>query len=207
MKLLVATGNPGKVREFVELLGPALPEGSQLVSLADLKLPAPEETGATFAENAAEKARAGALASGLWTVGDDSGLCVDALDGGPGLKSARYAPTDPERRTKLLAALLRAPEGRRGAHFECAIALAAPDGRRLFRSEGRVDGSIAGAPKGNGGFGYDPIFVPDEAGGRTLAELNALQKNTLSHRGRAVKRLLPLISRLLREGDLPDDAG
>jgi XTP/dITP diphosphohydrolase len=204
MKLLVATANPGKVREFVELLGPALPEGTQLVSLTDVGLPAPEETGATFAENAALKARAGAVGSGLWTLGDDSGLCVDALDGGPGLRSSRYAPTDAERRTKLLAALLRTPEGRRRAHFECALALCAPDGRRLYRSEGRVDGTIGGAPRGSNGFGYDPIFLPDEAAGRTLAELNTLQKNEMSHRGRAVKRMLPLIGRLLREGDLPD---
>ncbi len=203
MRLLVATSNPGKVREFVELIGPALPEGSQLVSLADLKLPAPDETGTSFAENAAQKARASALASQLWTLGDDSGLCVDALNGQPGIHSARYAPTDAERRTKLLAALLRAPEGRRQAHFECALALVSPDGQRLFRAEGRVDGTIAGAPRGSNGFGYDPIFLPDEAAGRTLAELNPTQKNALSHRGRALRRLLPVLSQLLREGDLP----
>jgi XTP/dITP diphosphohydrolase len=204
MKLLVATSNPGKVKEFLELLGPALPEGSTLASLADLGLPAPPENGTTFAENAAEKARASALASGLWTLGDDSGLCVDALGGAPGLHSARYAPTDAERRTRLLAELLRTPEGRRSAHFECALALASPDGRRLFRAEGRVDGTIAGAPRGKNGFGYDPLFLPDEAPGRTLAEMNAGQKNALSHRGRAVQRLLPLVARLLREGDLPE---
>ncbi len=203
MKLLVATSNPGKVREFVELLGPALPEGARLVSLADLKLPAPDETGSTFAENAAEKARQSALKSGLWTLGDDSGLCVDALGGAPGLHSARYAPTDAERRTKLLAALLRTPEGRRAAHFECALALVSPDGQRLFRSEGRVEGTIAGAPFGANGFGYDPIFVPDETPGRTLAELATAEKNKLSHRGRAVQRLLPLLEQLLRNGDLP----
>src|SRR5204862_3647542 len=122
--LLVATSNPGKLREFVEILGAALPEGAQLVSLADLRIEAPDETGTTFAENAALKARGGAVASGLWTLGDDSGLCVDALNGGPGLQSARYAPSDAERRTKLLGALMRAPEGRRGAWFECALALA-----------------------------------------------------------------------------------
>ena len=206
MKLLLASSNPGKVRELAEILGSALPEGTQIVTLKDLEIEASDETGTTFAENAAEKAREGAMASGLWTVGDDSGLCVDALKGAPGLKSARYAPTDAERRTKLLAALIRTPEGRRGAHFECAIALASPDGRRLYRAEGRVDGTIGGAPRGTSGFGYDPIFLPTEAAGRTLAELNAAQKNTLSHRGRAVRRLLPLLSRLLREGDLPEDA-
>ena len=204
MKLLVATSNAGKVREFVELLGPALPEGSQLVSLADLKLPAPDETGATFAENAAQKARTSALASGLWTLGDDSGLCVDALDGAPGLHSARYAPTDAERRTRLLGALLRTPEGRRRAFFECALALVSPEGQRLFRAEGRCDGTIAGAPRGAGGFGYDPIFLPDEAQGRTLAELNPAQKNALSHRGRALKRMLPLLTRLFKDGDVSE---
>ena len=205
MKLLVATSNPGKVHEFRELLGTALPEGTELFTLAELKIEASDETGTSFAENAAEKAREGAIASGLWTIGDDSGLCVDALDGAPGLKSARYAATDAERRTKLLAALLRTPDGRRGAHFECALALASPDGRRLYRAEGRVDGSIAGAPRGSNGFGYDPIFLPEEAAGRTLAELNAAQKNNLSHRGRAARRLQPLLARLLREGDLPEN--
>lgn len=205
MKLLVATGNAGKLQEVREILAPLLVGGHELVSMADLKIDAPQEPFASFQENAAHKATFAAQRSGLWTIADDSGLCVDALDGAPGLKSARYAATDAERRTKLLAALLRTPDGRRGAHFECALALASPDGRRLYRAEGRVDGSIAGAPRGSNGFGYDPIFLPEEAAGRTLAELNAAQKNNLSHRGRAARRLQPLLARLLREGDLPEN--
>ena len=203
MKLLVATTNPGKLEELRELLGAALPEGAQLVSLAEAKLPAPPETGQTFAENAAQKAQACATQSGLWTLADDSGLCVDALGGAPGVHSARYADSDPERRTRLLAALLRAPQGRRKAHFACALALVSADGKRLFRAEGECHGTIAGAPRGTGGFGYDPIFEPDETPGKTLAELPPAQKNELSHRGRAVKRMLPLLEKLLREGDLP----
>jgi XTP/dITP diphosphohydrolase len=190
MKLLVATANPGKVREYVELLGPALPEGSKLVSLLDVKLQAPEETGSSFAENAALKARQGALASGLWTLGDDSGLCVEALGGAPGLHSSRYAPTDAERRTRLLAALLRAPEGRRRAHFECALALVSPDGQHLFRAEGRCEGAIGGAPRGANGFGYDPLFEVIEYH-RTFGELGPTVKRMLSHRSRALRAILP----------------
>ncbi len=104
---------------------------------------------------------------------------------------------------KLLDHLLTIPAARRTAHFFCAVALASPDGRRLYRAEGRVDGRIADAPRGANGFGYDPLFLPDEAPGRTLAELEAAEKNRLSHRGRALERLRPLLDRLSREGDLP----
>ncbi len=202
MKLLVATSNAGKLGEVRDILSPLLGEEHQLVSLLDLALPAPDEPYATFHENAAQKASASAQASGLWTLGDDSGLCVDALSGGPGVYSARYAPTDEERRTRLLRALNAVPVGRRGAHFVCAVALAAPDGRRLFRAEGRVNGSIAQGPRGMGGFGYDPLFLPDEAPGRTLAELSSAEKHQLSHRGRALERLKPLLRKLLEAGDL-----
>src|SRR5439155_6548255 len=125
VKLLVATSNPGKLIEIREILA-GVP--LELVSLRDLGLPAPDETGETFRDNAAQKATACARASGLWTLADDSGLCVDALGGAPGLHSARYAPTDAERRAKLLAALRDVPEGRRGAHFFCAVALSEPQG-------------------------------------------------------------------------------
>jgi XTP/dITP diphosphohydrolase len=199
VKLLVATSNPGKLVEIREILG-AVP--LELLSLEDASLPAPEETGVTFHENAAQKAVACAVKSGLWTLGDDSGLCVDALDGGPGVYSARYAPTDVERRTKLLRALQGVPEARRGAHFFCAMALSAPDGQRLFRADGRVDGAIAQAPRGTNGFGYDPLFLPAETPGKTLAELQPPEKNRLSHRGRALQRLLPILGRLARDGEL-----
>ena len=194
MKLVVATGNAGKLVEMREIL-----DGLDLtlLSLADAGLGSPEETGTTFADNADLKARA-AAESGLWALGDDSGLCVDALDGGPGVLSARYAPTDAERRAKLLAALSGA---RREAHFFCAVSLASPDGR-LFRAEGRVDGRIVEAARGSNGFGYDPIFEPLETPGQTLAELPSAEKNRLSHRGRALLRLRPKLLRLARAGDL-----
>ena len=199
MKLLVATSNPGKLIEIREILA-GVP--LELISLAELDLPAPDETGETFRDNAEEKATACARKSGLWTLADDSGLCVDALGGGPGVRSARYAPTDQERRAKLLAALEGVPEARRGAHFFCAVALSAPDGRRVLHEEGRVDGSIARAPRGSNGFGYDPLFLPAETPGSTLAELGAQEKNRLSHRGRALRRLRPHLALLGRDGHL-----
>jgi XTP/dITP diphosphohydrolase len=197
VKLLVATSNPGKLVEIRDILAGLLLE---LVSLRDAALPAPEETADTFHDNAAQKATNCARRSGLWTLADDSGLCVDALQGAPGVHSARYAPTDEARRAKLLAALQGVPEGRRSAHFFCAVALSSPDARRLSRAEGRVDGSIALTPRGANGFGYDPLFLPAETPGKTLAELRSEEKNRLSHRGRALMKLRPLLERLAREG-------
>jgi len=199
MKLLVATSNQGKLKEVREILA-GLP--LELVSLKDLGLPAPPETGNTFHDNAAEKATTSARRSGLWTLADDSGLCVDALGGAPGLHSARYAPTEEARRTKLLAALKEVPVGRRGAHFEAAVALSDPEGKRVFFAEGRVDGAIALAPRGTLGFGYDPLFLPAETPGRMLAELGPEEKNRLSHRGRALEQLRPILVRLARDGTL-----
>jgi len=194
MILVVATGNPGKLVELRELLG-----GLDLAlrSLAELGLPSPEETGKTFAENAELKARAAATAAGTWALGDDSGLCVDALGGAPGLHSARYASTDETRRARLLRELSGVPAERRGAHFFCAAALCAPDGR-IFRAEGRVYGAIAFAPRGTNGFGYDPLFLPAETPGLTLAELPSAEKNRLSHRGRALVGLRPVLESVVR---------
>ena len=194
MILVVATGNPGKLVELRELLGDL---DLELRSLADLGLPSPEETGATFAENAELKARAAAASAKAWALGDDSGLCVDALGGRPGLHSARYAATDEERRARLLRELAGVPPERRGAHFFCAAALCGPDGE-IFRAEGRVDGSIATAPRGTNGFGYDPLFLPAETPGRTLAELPSAEKNRLSHRGRALDGLRPTLEAVAR---------
>jgi len=196
VKLLVATSNAGKLVEIREIVaGIAL----ELVSLRDLRLPPPDETGDTFHANAAQKATISARQSGLWTLADDSGLCVEALGGAPGVHSARYAPTDEERRAKLLRALQGVPEEKRGAHFFCAVALSPPDGERILRSEGRVDGSIAFAERGTNGFGYDPVFLPAETPGHTLAELGSAEKNRLSHRGRALQRLRPVLERLARD--------
>ena len=199
MKLLVATSNPGKLVEVREILAGL---EFELVSLEDAALPPPEENFDTFHENAAAKATECAAKSGLWTLADDSGLCVDALEGGPGVRSARYADSDAARRQKLLQALQGVPQGRRGAHFFCSVALSAPDGQRIHRAEGRVDGRIGIEERGSNGFGYDPIFLPDETPGRTLAELPSSEKNRLSHRGRALARLRPLLERLAREGAL-----
>lgn len=198
MKLLVATSNPGKLVEIREILA-GVP--LELLTLKDVALPAPEETGSTFHDNAAQKATECAVRSGLWTLADDSGLCVDALDGAPGVYSARYAESDEARRARLLRALAGVPEPRRGAHFFCAAALSAPDGKRVLRADGRVDGSIALAPRGTNGFGYDPLFLPVETPGKTLAELASAEKNRLSHRGRALERLRPALVRLAERGE------
>jgi len=196
VKLLVATSNPGKLAEIREIVAGIVLE---LVSLRDLRLPPPDETGDTFHANAAQKATISARQSGLWTLADDSRLCVEALGGAPGVHSARYAPTDQERRAKLLHALQGVPEEKRGAHFFCAVALSPPDGERILRAEGRVDGSIAFSERGANGFGYDPIFLPAETPGHTLAELGSAEKNRLSHRGRALQRLRPVLERLARD--------
>ena len=184
-QLLIGSGNPGKQREYRELLA-----GLDLVVPDDLDPvpPEPEENAKTFAENASHKARAYAAATGLRTVADDSGLEVDALRGAPGLRSRRFFGEDAtaaERNTKLLA-LLEGVEAR-GARFVCVTALASPDGRvELF--DGEVRGEIALAPRGEHGFGYDPLFVI-AGDGRTMAELPAHEKHRVSHRGVAVAKL------------------
>ncbi len=184
MKLLIATTNRGKLGEVRSLLAGA---PFELVTLEDVGAAAPEETGTTFAENAALKANAGARHARLWTLGDDSGLCVDALDGRPGLASARYDTTEERRREKLLRELADVPAERRDAHFFCALSLVAPDGKS-WATTGRCDGKIAFAARGTQGFGYDPLFeLPD---GRTLAELSADDKNRISHRGRAFAEMV-----------------
>lgn len=185
--LLVGSGNPGKQREWRELLA-----GLDVVLVVPQDLdPAPdepEEHAETFADNAAHKARAYAVATGLRTVADDSGLEVDALRGAPGLRSRRFFGDDatPEERNARLLALLDGVTAR-SARFVCVAALASPDGRvELF--EGEVRGEIAHAPRGSGGFGYDPIFVI-AGDGRTMAELDAEEKHRISHRGLAAAQL------------------
>ena len=184
--MIVATRNDHKLRE----LGEAIP-GIPLEPLpAEVELP--PETGATFAENALVKARAAHRATGRAAIADDSGIEAAALGGRPGVRSARYAgpeATDEQNLAKLLAELEGA-EDRRLAYV-CAIALVDEDGdEHLF--EGRCTGILAGEPRGDGGFGYDPAFVPDETGpadGRTMAELSPCEKHAISHRGRAARAL------------------
>lgn len=184
MRLVIATRNRHKLDEIKAILDqPTL----HLLSSFDFPdVPDVEETGASFEENAALKARALARATGLWALGDDSGLEVDALGGAPGVYSARYAGLPAvdyaANNRKLLAAL--AGQTDRRARFRTVLALAAPDGR-LFTVEGTCPGVIADAPRGDGGFGYDPLFIPDGAS-VAFAEMPAAEKNRISHRGRAL---------------------
>jgi XTP/dITP diphosphohydrolase len=185
MILLVATTNVGKLREIRELLA-GLP--FEILSLDDVDAPvAPEETGATFAENARLKATAYATATGLLTVADDSGLEVDALDGRPGVHSARYPGASyPDRFENLWREMHASGRPERTARFVCALALAGPDGI-VFETVGTVEGLIASQARGTGGFGYDPIFYFPPYGA-TLAEVDD-RKAAVSHRGHAVRDL------------------
>lgn len=182
-KLLFATGNAGKLRELRALVGDAV----EVVSLKDLPpVPEPVEDGATFEENAVKKARAYSEATGLPALADDSGLCVDALDGRPGVHSARYAPGDDKARyEKLLADLADVPEEKRTASFRCALALVTGKGDSPRVEVGRCEGVILRAPKGTNGFGYDPVFQVEGEGGRSMAELAPEEKSRVSHRARA----------------------
>ena len=192
IKLLLATGNTGKAREFMALLQDIVIELVTLQGIG-LKLEV-KEVGKTYAENAALKALAYARASGLLTLGDDSGLEVEALGGAPGLYSARYVPlpaaTDADRRAYLLGHLSGLSQPWQ-ARFHCTVALATPTGEVHF-AEGICPGEIITEERGSNGFGYDPIFLIPELG-RTLAELSMGEKNQVSHRARAVKAALPAL--------------
>lgn len=198
-RLLIATNNAGKVREFQALLA-GLPLEITFPAQEGLDLEV-EESGETFAENARIKAAAYAQASGLLTLADDSGLEVDALGGAPGVHSARYAGPDAgdaDRYRKLLAALEDVPDGQRVARFRCTVALALPDGT-LLTADGVCEGEIGFAPKGQHGFGYDPVFVVAGHAGQTMAELPEDEKNRISHRARAMMAMRPLLARVLSE--------
>ncbi len=192
--VLLATGNPGKLAELRRMLdGPV-----RVLGLADLAefVQAPE-TGATFADNALAKARDACAATGLASVADDSGLAVDALNGMPGVLSARWCGRHGDDRANLelvLGQLDDVPDERRGAAFVCAAALVLPDGSHVVE-HGRWRGSLIRAPRGRGGFGYDPIFVPDGET-RTSAQLTPEEKDARSHRGRAMRALLPHLTAL-----------
>jgi len=178
-RILVATHNAGKLAEFAALLAPL---GWAAVGAGELGLAEPEETADDFAGNAGLKARAAAAASGLPALADDSGLCVAALGGGPGVFSARYAAGDyPGAFARIIAACAAAGEWR--ARFVCALCWAQPDGTTATYI-GQAEGVIASAPRGEGGFGYDAIFVPDGYA-QTYAELGAAVKDRISHRARA----------------------
>lgn len=193
--LVLATANPGKIREFHHLLAAAgLP--LQVVGLDAVGLVAPPETGTTFAENAILKARHAAERSGLPALADDSGLAVDGLGGAPGVYSARYAgegASDEANRHLLITALAPLPEAERTGRFVCAIALAQPDGA-VEVVEATCEGVIITEPRGTNGFGYDPLFFMPERG-RTMAELSMDEKSAISHRARALGRAMPLLRR------------
>ena len=189
--LVIASGNQGKVREFVGLLSgmplkvKAQPEGLEV-----------EETGNTFTDNARIKALAVAAKTGEWALADDSGLSVDALNGAPGVHSARYAPSDPERIARLLQALK--PGDSRNARFCAALCVAAPDGTVLLEVEGQCKGWITRSPRGDQGFGYDPIFEV-EGTQKTFAEMSLQEKKSHGHRGRAFALLEPRLRQLLSQ--------
>ncbi len=187
-QVVLATGNRRKAREMESLLG----DGFKVLTQADFEVVSPAETGASFSENALLKARHAAALSGLPAIGDDSGLEVDALDGAPGIYSARYAGIDASDEmnvSKLLTRLREVPEGRRQARFRCvAVYVRSADDPLPVVVEGAWEGSIALTPRGLGGFGYDPVFI-DPDSGSTAAELDAAAKNARSHRGQAMQSL------------------
>lgn len=193
-KLVIASHNEGKVREIGELLAPY---GIETVSAKALGLPEPEETGTTFVANAELKARAAADLSGLPALADDSGLCVDALKGEPGIFSARWAETERGRdfneamRRVETAIAASGPAPSRDAHFVCALALAWPDGHVEW-FEGRVDGTLTWPPRGDNGFGYDAMFLPDGAD-QTFGEIDPQAKHAISHRADAFKQLVAAV--------------
>ena len=196
MKYVLATYNPGKLKEMGAILARF---GVEVVSPKDLGLTVDvEETGTTFAENAMLKAKAICAAAQLPAIADDSGLCVDALNGGPGVYSARYGGEGLDDRGRYML-LLNNMRGQttRAAHFACAIACAFPNGDTLT-AEGRCDGTIAFAPMGEGGFGYDPVFfVPEKA--KTFGQLTAEEKSAISHRGRALESFAAKLETYLKK--------
>ena len=197
-QLVMASRNQGKLVELQRILATIAPSidlvsVSQFPDIGDVA-----ETGSTFEENALLKAETIAMKTGLPAIADDSGLCIDALEGKPGVFSARYAGThgdDQANREKVLREMLDVYEENRGAQFVSVVALALPDGRNEM-CRGEIRGDICYAPRGDGGFGYDPIFVP-EGLSQTMAELSAEKKDEISHRGRALRAMAPIIAELL----------
>lgn len=194
MKTVLASRNANKLREFAALLAQS---GLELIPVTDFPdVDDVEETGTTFVENARLKAHTVARLTGLPALADDSGLAVDALDGAPGVFSARYSGVsgpgkDKANCDKLLTELADVPDGKRGAAFVCVLVLAWPEGGELV-AEGRLEGVIAREPDGRNGFGYDPVFfVPDQ--GRTAAAMPPETKNSISHRGRAAREMVRLL--------------
>jgi XTP/dITP diphosphohydrolase len=194
-KIVMASSNAGKIREIARLLDGL---GIEVVAQSEFGVQNALETGTSFRENSLIKARHAADVTGLPAIADDSGLAVDALDGAPGVYSARYAgpgATDEKNIDKLLDALLDVAKPARGAAFHCAATFVMPDQSQPLMADGQWRGSILTARQGDGGFGYDPVFL-DPQSGVTAAELTAAQKNARSHRGQALQKLVALIEQL-----------
>jgi len=199
-KILVASTNPGKMAELSKMLTDHI----EFLSLKDFPdIPEVEEDGKTFAENAAKKALGYAKVTSLWAIADDSGLVIDALDGAPGVKSARFSGEKNPDRTlldhrnmeKVLSLMKDIPQEKRTARFVCSLCLASPD-KILIQTEGTLEGIITDREIGQNGFGYDPIFfIPHLK--KTVAQLNSNEKNQISHRGNAIRKLKPLLKELL----------
>ena len=193
MRFVLATTNEHKIREITQVLGDVAPDLDLELLPLPSEVPPVDETGATFEENARLKAVAVCEATGMPAIADDSGLVVDALDGAPGVHSARYAgsdePDDTRNLDKLIAAMAGVPDGRRTARYVAVAIARFPDGREVA-AIGTVEGVLAGEPRDAGeGFGYDPVFVADDGDGRTFAEMPAAAKHAISHRGRAFRTL------------------
>lgn len=189
--VVVATGNAHKVAEIEAILAPVMP-GARFVALGELgDFPDPVEDGETFFDNALIKARAAQAETGLpMAVADDSGLCVDALDGAPGIYSARWAGehgNDAANNEKLMAQMSAVPEAERTARFHSSVVLVRGD--KVLRGEGDCEGVVGFEPRGDGGFGYDPLFLPNDTPGKTMAELSSDEKNAISHRFHALEDL------------------
>jgi len=199
VKLLVATGNAGKAREFRQMLGADRFAWSDLSKFPSV--PEVEETGRTFRANACLKAAAYARHAGMWTLADDSGLEVDALGGSPGVLSARWAQVndagtgDADNNALLLRQIRDIPDDRRTARFVCVLALARPDGRVIVTVRDAVEGRLIHEPRGTNGFGYDPLFLIESLD-KTTAELPPDEKHRISHRGKALRRLREAMTRL-----------
>lgn len=200
MELLIASTNPGKIREFREMLRDG--DGNKYTDLrAHGNYPVVEETGQTFLANACLKASGYARMSNFWCLADDSGLAVDALQGEPGVFSARWAAMhdagegDEANNALLLKQLAPTPQAARAARFVCSLALAQPDGKILLTASGAVHGRVLTEPRGQNGFGYDPLFFID-ALGKTTAELSPDEKHNISHRGQALRRMAAHLERI-----------
>lgn len=189
---------------MVTILSARFPD-LELLTLADFpEAPEPEETGSNYQENAAIKSESSAAFTGEWSLADDAGLEIDALDGAPGLYSKRFGGEDlsfPEKMARIMSMLEDVPDEKRTARFRCCVALTPPGGGETRVVEATCEGKIARETSGSGGFGYDPVFLPNDAPGRTMADLTAAEKHAISHRGKVLKALGDLLEGL-RAGNL-----